>query len=67
MNAPFIRHCTAHVLFLLVAQERHVDGLRQAIDSSLLRWEGQIIIMELAKKPMHEANDTNADKIIPIS
>lgn len=52
-EAPFTQAFrTAHVLFLLVAQGGHEARLRQAIASSLPRWEDQIDIMELANTPM---------------
>lgn len=36
---------TPHVLFLLGAQPRHVEALRQAVSEHLLRWKGQIGVL----------------------
>lgn len=43
---------TPHVLFLLVAQDRHVEQVTRAVDLLSERWSGQIDAMGLANKPL---------------
>jgi hypothetical protein len=43
LGAPLVASfATAHVLFLVVGQEQHREGLRRAHDLILERWQGQI-------------------------
>lgn len=43
---------TPHVLFLLVAQDRHVEQLERGVERLSDRWRGQIDAMGLANKPL---------------
>lgn len=45
---------TPHVLFLLAAQERHEERLRDAVSLLPQRWNGQIAPMGLANNGMHQ-------------
>ena len=44
--------CTPHVLFLLAAQERSKDQLREGISVLTQRWKGEIKFMQLANTPL---------------
>lgn len=56
MGTPFTHAFrTAHVLFLLVAQGEHEASFRNAVSSSLRRWEGQIENLGVSGKPLEPA------------
>lgn len=59
LRAPLVdSFATAHVLFLLVGQAAHMEGLRRAHDLVLSRWAGQITPMRhagVAWDPRQEA------------